>query len=692
MKNIIISVLLGSVAVGGYYLFSKNDDPMSDLQLGTANQTTSPSPVSNRANQTTAQGETSSEVDESALRYFATRGDKVRMQAEIARLKSLHPDWVPPEDPTAPAKVSDNKLDELWELYSKGEYSALRKSIASRKTNEPNWVVPDDLLKALDQSENRERLINASNNAQYEMVINLAAGSPEMLTCNEVDVLWRLSEAFAKVDKGNRALDGYLYIINNCPDPNVRTGTIQKALTNLSYDEMQKLLEVEKRSPDGQREFAGLEKDIARHFVGLAALDKDLIIDPSNISALENIPDSETLGSDAEMLGWYYIRRDEPTKAEKWFDLANKKQATATSAQGMALVLNARKDYSAAEDLMYPWRDKSPDATLVYFDSAANLLSSDPPNRMPETVSPQVLTRIANATVAEKNITTAEQLGWYARAMEQDLTAVQWFQTALSWDTSNEPAAYGLALGLLSIDDENQLRQVKENWDSKSARIREVGGNSQNSNRSSRGQSSRSSNATAPRTVRSNSDNPVDRAAQPRSAGSGNARSCAQALEGPMPTGGNAVSHGWCLMELNRPLDAVKSFESALMTGSASQRSDAAYGQALAYLRAGLVDKAAVSATKAPLSPQRQKELRVSILSDKAVAAYQAGNFRDVLFILEQRAQLAAPRKDLMGLQAAAYLKLRHYDDARVIYEALAATGDREGIRGMAAIRDIQGR
>ncbi|WP_421566068.1 tetratricopeptide repeat protein [Ochrobactrum sp. EDr1-4] len=692
MKNILISVLLGSIAVGGYYLFSKNNDPMSDLQLGTANQATSPSPVSIRANQTTAQGETSSEVDESALRYFATRGDKVRMQAEIARLKSLHPDWVPPEDPTAPAKVSDNKLDELWELYSKGEYSALRKAIALRKSNEPGWVVPDDLLKAVDQSENRERLINASNNAQYEMVINLAAGSPEMLTCNEVDVLWRLSEAFAKVDKGNRALDGYLYIINNCPDPNVRTGTIQKALTNLSYDEMQKLLEVEKRLPDGQREFAGLEKDIARHFVGLAALDKDLVIDQSNISALENVPDSETLGADAEMLGWYYMRRDEPTKAEKWFDLANKKQATATSAQGMALVLNARKDYSAAEDLMYPWRDKSPDATLVYFDAAANLLSSDPPNRMPETISPQVLTRIANATVAEKNITTAEQLGWYARAMEQDLTAVQWFQTALSWDTSNEPAAYGLALGLLSIDDESQLRQVKENWDSKSARIREVGGSRQNSNRSSRGQSLRPSNATAPRTVSSNSDNPADRAAQPRSSGSGNARSCAQALEGPVPTGGNAVSHGWCLMELNRPLDAVRSFESALMTGSASHRSDAAYGQALAYLRAGLVEKAAVSATKAPLNPQRQKELRVSILSDKAVAAYQAGNFRDVLFILEQRAQLAAPRKDLMGLQAAAYLKLRRYDDARVIYEALAATGDREGIRGMAAIRDIQGR
>ncbi|MBX8827706.1 cellulose synthase, partial [Ochrobactrum sp. SFR4] len=84
------------------------------------------------------------------------------------------------------------------------------------------------------------------------------------------------------------------------------------------------------------------------------------------------------------------------------------------------------------------------------------------------------------------------------------------------------------------------------------------------------------------------------------------ARNCRNTVEGPAPTGGNAVAHGWCLMEMNRPLEAVKSFESALATGSAQDRSDAAYGQSLAYLRVGLVDKAAVSAIKAPMRKARQ--------------------------------------------------------------------------------------
>ena len=41
-------------------------------------------------------------VDKSALRYFARQGDQRRLDAEIARLRALYPDWVPPADPTAP--------------------------------------------------------------------------------------------------------------------------------------------------------------------------------------------------------------------------------------------------------------------------------------------------------------------------------------------------------------------------------------------------------------------------------------------------------------------------------------------------------------------------------------------------------------------------------------------------------------
>jgi tetratricopeptide (TPR) repeat protein len=529
------------------------------------------------------------------------------------------------------------------------------------------------------------------------MVVSLAAQSPQLLTCDEVDVLWRLSEAFAKQDKADRARDGYLYVLKNCTKSEDRLVTVQKALDTLPYEQAQQILAAQKTSADGQSEFAALSEDIARRFVAAAAQNPELKIDKNYLSSLSAIAGKDGNAADAEMLGWYYLRRNDMAAAEKWFLLAKEKDDSVTVSQGLALILNSRGEFAQAENAMYPWRDQSPEASAVYFAATANLLASDPPARMPAALSQDVMTRIANAVIAAKNVSTAEQLGWYARAIGQQPTAIQWFQTALSWDNSNEPSAYGLGVSLFTIGDKAGLAQVKQTWGTHSQRIADIGTPRDKYSRTVVPQAvapvaGTVQPATAYYEDRQPRQKPAPRARVARPANtSSNARNCRQTVDGPMPTGGNAVSHGWCLMEMNRPLEAVKSFESALNTGTAQERSEAAYGQSLAYLRVGLVDKAAVSAIKAPMSDARQKELRVNILSDRAVAAYKAGQFRDALFILQQRSQLAPPRKDLMALQAASYLKLRRYDDARVLYEALAATGDREGIRGMAAIRDIQG-
>lgn len=697
MKKLFIAALLASTAAAGVYIYSVKTSSAPDLQIMTSAEE---KPVTRHLVQTDQRSSTSSEnteVDESALRYFALKGDKQRLQAEIDRLKALYPDWTPPEDPLAPVQIRDTKLEQLWKLFADGQYAALRKAIATRKIQEPEWQVPDDLLAKLNLAETRQRLINASDNKQYDMVVSLAAQSPQLLTCDEVDVLWRLSEAFAKQDKADRARDGYLYILKNCTKPEDRLVTVQKALDTLPYEQVQQVLAAQKTSADGQSEFASLSEDIARRFVAAAAQNPELKIDKNYLSSLSAIAGKDGNAADAEMLGWYYLRRNDMSAAEKWFQLAKEKDDSVTVSQGLALILNSRGEFAQAENAMYPWRDQSPEASAVYFAATANLLASDPPARMPAALSQDVMTRIANAVIAEKNVSTAEQLGWYARAIGQQPTAVQWFQTALSWDNSHEPSAYGLGVSLFSLGDKAGLAQVKQAWGTHSQRIADIGTPRDKYSRTVVPQAvAPIANTVQPATTYYEDRQPRQKSAprarpvQPANTSS-NARNCRQTVDGPMPTGGNAVSHGWCLMEMNRPLEAVKSFESALNTGTAQERSEAAYGQSLAYLRVGLVDKAAVSAIKAPMSDARQKELRVNILSDRAVAAYKAGQFRDALFILQQRSQLAPPRKDLMALQAASYLKLRRYDDARVLYEALAATGDREGIRGMAAIRDIQG-
>jgi tetratricopeptide (TPR) repeat protein len=143
-----------------------------------------------------------------------------------------------------------------------------------------------------------------------------------------------------------------------------------------------------------------------------------------------------------------------------------------------------------------------------------------------------------------------------------------------------------------------------------------------------------------------------------------------------------ALAKGWCLMEANRPIEAAKAFEMAL-SGSRQTRSEAAYGQSLAYMRAGLTDMAAVSATKAPLTSSRSLEIRKALLASQANSAYQNGRYVEALIALDERARIAPEQNDLLVLRGYAYLNLVRYDDAERVFRAAASTGNRDAMRGL---------
>ena len=62
------------------------------------------------------------------MRYHASRGDKVAVEAEIERLRREHPGWQPPVDLLAPVPTVDERP--LWDLYKKADYAGLRAEIA----------------------------------------------------------------------------------------------------------------------------------------------------------------------------------------------------------------------------------------------------------------------------------------------------------------------------------------------------------------------------------------------------------------------------------------------------------------------------------------------------------------------------------------------------------------------------------
>ncbi|CAK7256908.1 MULTISPECIES: cellulose synthase [unclassified Shinella] len=630
--------------------------------------------------------ETRPVVDESALRYFAARGDTARLNAEIARLRTLYPTWTPPENPLAVPVNEDRQLEEMWALYAQSRYADVRAAIARRQQDDPQWTPPADLVDRLDVAEKRAELVAASNAGRSEDVVRLGAETPSLLTCSDADVLWRVAEAFVKTERVQRAKDAYGYMLDNCSDGPIRVATVQKASTLLGYADMQDLMARERTGADGVKEFDTIRNDLARRFVGEGDEDAAITVAPAYLKLVEKLVTDEGLASDALLLGWYHLRRDQNALAEPFFRKARAVEDSASASQGLALILLARKMPGEAEEVMYAWRTTSDQAMQTYLAATANLLALDPPPKL----DAKVLGRIAQVTLEEKHPQTGEQFGWYALAMDQPGTAEEWFSQVLAWKADYEPAAYGLGVARLRLEDRAGLAAVKRAWAGRSERIallgeRDTSDDAAPALRERQARIVRTDRRVPARTV-------VEEVALKPQHGARTARrtdgtvDCRSTRDPGGLSAASALSLGWCLMEINRPLEAAQAFEAAL-AGEGRTRSDAAYGQSLAYLRAGLTSDAAVSATKARLEQGRVAELQTAILGDRAVSSFRAQRYRETLMFLDQRRQFHAEPADLMVLRAYAYKNLGRRTDAMRLFEALGETGRQDAIRALAEMR-----
>ena len=675
----------------------------------TAIQTVSDTPatVAQTAPQSgTAQPAAPPKVDESALRYFAGRGDKARLQAEISRLQALYPNWQPPADPLAIPQNSDKQLEAMWQLYSEGHYAELHKAITDRQATDATWQPPSDLLERLAIAEARTRLINASDLKQYATVVDIGAGTPSLLTCSDIDILWRIAEAFIRTDRANRGQDTYAYILKNCTNPQERLATVQKAAALLPYQPMQDVLALEKTNENGSHEFDSIRTDLARRFVADGNDDLKLDVAPNYLSEVERVAETQGLASDAVLLGWYYLRRQDHGDAEKWFRIAHDKGDSATASQGFALVLIADGKPQEAEDVIYKWRGVSKDATATYLAATANLMALQPPAALGE----DVLSRIAAEVITQKYAPTAQQFGWFARSLNQPQTAARWFETALSWKPDDEPSAYGLAITRNQLNDRQGVAEVQRLWAGRSERIAKLsdikpqvpaGSTVLPSPNQAMPQAAASAQPVTAPPVKSVANVTADRGASSPPAGYAQSerqassirrsarqpRGCSTTINPQLLAPADALSRGWCLMDLKRPMEAIAAFEAAMNAPAGKMREDAAYGQSLAYLRAGLTNNAAVAATKAPLTHQRAAELQVTILANRALSAFSSKRYQETLIYLDQRAQLQQERVDLMVLRGYCYLNLKMYDDAERIFTAVAATGNKDGNRGLTDLR-----
>ncbi|ASY66658.1 TPR repeat protein (plasmid) [Sinorhizobium sojae CCBAU 05684] len=66
------------------------------------------------------------------------------------------------------------------------------------------------------------------------------------------------------------------------------------------------------------------------------------------------------------------------------------------------------------------------------------------------------------------------------------------------------------------------------------------------------------------------------------------------------------------------------------------------------------------------------------------------GRYRETLLFLDKLREIASERTDLMVLRGYAYMKLKRFAAAKQIFEAVAATGNRDAQRGLAEVYAAQ--
>lgn len=407
-----------------------------------------------------------SEADRAALRYFASQGEVQRLEAELRRLRALYPGWTPPRDLLDP-ESEDTELQELWQLVGNQRYAEAEQQIAERRQRDPGWNPPQRLLNIIEISKVRQRLVAASDARRFADVLSIAAANEQLLTCNDVDAIWRVAEAFAESGRPKRAFDAYAYIIQNCENADDRASSLQKAATQLDAQYVTDLFALGDTDANGRSEFESAQLGIVRAAIARGGEQEGALIPNEWLQFIATEARTGQDLQDAMLIGFYLYRQGNPKEAAEWFRFALDNGLGSDAAEGYIVALRAtgdREDEFLAREVAYQWRDQSPELMEAYLDAVASLLTADQLGPLSvEDVEQTVVNRFVPVVIGQRDANGAQALGWYAFNTCQFIIAEEWFITSANWVPS-EPAIFGLALSRLRLGDQEGFDEVVQEW------------------------------------------------------------------------------------------------------------------------------------------------------------------------------------------------------------------------------------
>ena len=202
-------------------------------------------------------------VDESAPALLRLAAQIARVNAEIRRLKTLHPNWTPPTTSIRPrARATTNSRSGTCSPATASRNCT--PAIALRMKNEPGWQTvarPDDQDRAQggDQRAHERRRTPRTGRA--------CSRSPTAIRACSIAPIWTPTGGRRRVPQvglATRAFEIYHAILASCSDHDERLATVRKAISRFSVDQVKSLIAMGAKSDDGASEFDAAKIDLTR--------------------------------------------------------------------------------------------------------------------------------------------------------------------------------------------------------------------------------------------------------------------------------------------------------------------------------------------------------------------------------------------------------------------------------------------
>lgn len=381
-------------------------------------------------------------VDVSALRYYARENDLARVAAEIRLLRAKNPGWEPPDDLFSDVKSSEPEQP-LWDLFAKHDFDGLTAAIEERKQRIPGWQPSNDLASKFALAQAYDAMIKASDGKDWGTLLDIAAANRGLMTCGNVDAIWRTAEALVRTDDQAHATEAYRYILATCTKPTERLATMQKATALLTApDALDGLMRMGRRLANGTNEFEPLRMDAVRQRVGDAAAGKGTAVaSQADLDLLATSAHSPNGRSDAELLGWMAYAKKDFAQAETWFRTSMQTGPSAKGAEGLVLALRdgGKLPEATSAAMQYAGLDHLNRKLMV------EVLSAGLNNPTSTPLSADQMATLTAAIDAEKSADGAQAYGWSRYKANDLIGADAWFRKSAEWQPS-ESAAIGLVV------------------------------------------------------------------------------------------------------------------------------------------------------------------------------------------------------------------------------------------------------